>query len=403
MSIKSEFFVVGLNFALLIYAALNLSVGYQEAVIFFGSGFLSEFANLGFTLAPQFARIQPDFTLRAPFVVLHFINVFLLYKIAEFTLPRRSDRLIATSVYMFLPGVLASAVLVNLSGFIILISLLSVYFVEKGAKPALVAILCASVFLGHNFLSLYAALLLYGIYRKDRFYQAIGAIFLIVWTICFDFDFGGKPKGYAIDMFGIFAAVFSPLIFTYFIYAAYRIWVKESKDFLWFVSVSTFGICVLLSIRQKLQLEMFLPYCAIFVPHMVRVFFASYRVRLPEFRLKYKILGVILIASLVPFSLSSVFYDYFYAFLSKPHKHFAYNYSIARELSHELKSRGINAVDTDIFMQKRLKFYGINSGGEYFLESANSKVNSDTIAIRKFDKNVAEFSLYRKENLSKFD
>lgn len=386
------------NLSLLIYAVLNLSISHDEARIFLSdAGFLHEFANLGFNLFPNFARIYPDLTLRAPFLALHFVNIFLLYKASKNILKFKSDRLISAGIFMFLPGVLASAILVNSAGFIILFALLCAYFVMNEKRAFLIAILCVSPLLGEAFLGLYLALLFYGIYKKSRFYLLLGVSFLILWIFCFDFDFGGKPKSHIIDTFGIFAAVFSPLVFIYFIYAVYRIWIKESKDFLWFLSASTFCLCVILSLRQRLGLELFLPYCVIFTPHMTRVFFASYRVRLPEFRLKYKILAVILLLSLAQISLSSIFFDFLYPLLKNPSKHFAYKYGVAKELANELKNRNIKAVKSDGQMKIRLEFYGITSGKEFYLDTktCGENLQKDEIKISKFGKVIAEFKLCR--------
>jgi hypothetical protein len=43
----------------------------------------------------------------------------------------------------------------------------------------------------------------------------------------YSFDTGGKPKGYFLDALGVYAAIFSPLLFLYFIYSMYRILIKE--------------------------------------------------------------------------------------------------------------------------------------------------------------------------------
>ena len=50
---------------------------------------------------------------------------------------------------------------------------------------------------------------------------------------------------------------------------------------------------------------------------------------------------------------------------------------IAKELATELKARGINCVDTNIKMSKRLQFYGVTKCNKNILKENN--VNSENI------------------------
>lgn len=382
-----------LNFFLLSYSASTLSVSYDEALIVFGqSSFLREFGFLH-ELVKLFkmafgAVLGDDLAVRAPFLLTHFINTFLIYKISKHILPSRTQRLIAACLYMYLPGVLASAIIINSAVFIILISLISIELVYSKKPVWLFILLVLSIFISQAFMALYLALFFYGLYVKERKYTIFGAIFAFLWIFIFDFDLSGKPKSFVTDTMAVFGAAFSPLIFIYFVYAFYRIWVKESKDFLWFIAAGAFCFCLAFSIRAKPPLELFLPFCVIFVPHMVRLFFNAYLVRLPIFRLKYKLLAVLLLSSLALNSVASIFSDFLYAYLNEPKKHFAYPYAVAKELANELKNRGISQINGDYKMLKRLEFYGIYYGGELFLSQSPC---GEKIEIRKMDKTLAVF------------
>lgn len=385
---KKEIFLlilaIFINLTLLLFSISNLSISYDEADIFFNkTGFLNLVVrNLG----------QNDYMLRLPFLIVHCINIVLLYKVSKQILKRRSDRLVCTILYMFLPGVLVSAILINEAGFVILITLLTIYFHQKEKLVMLAMIIILSFFISHSFIILYIAILIFGIYKKNNFFIIIGILSALVWFIINGVDTFGKPQGYFVDTIGVFAAVFSPFIFLYFIYATYRIWVKEEKNFLWVISTTAFCLCVILSFRQKLSLELFLPFCVIFTPLMVKIFFNSYRVRLPKFRIMHKIFTIFVLISLVVNSFITIFHNTLYLFLENPQKHFAYKYDIAKQLSLKLKGMGIHAVNTDKDMSLRLKFYGIKSSKIYFLDT-HRKNNCKTIEIKKFNKIIDKYYL----------
>lgn len=398
MLIKNELILliglIYLDLALLIYAISNLSISYYEAQIYFNGDSFIHFIT---QISTQIFGVN-DFALRMPFVVVHIANIFLLYQVSKPILSQKSDRFITVLIYMFLPGVLASALLVNNAGFIILFSLLGVYFVQNDMKKSLVATLVASIFLSKSFLIFYIALMFYGFYSKRKFNLICGILFIILGLIFFDLQLSGKPKGYAIDTFGVFAAVFSPLIFVYFVYTIYRIWIKEEKDFLWFLSNCAFCVSLILSVRQKLDLELFLPYLVIFIPHMVRLFLSSYRIRLPQFRKKYIFFAVFLLFTLGINSAASIFYNVFYLFLDNPSKHFVYKFDIAKDLADEIKNLGINAVSSDPKMRPRLKFYGINSQSKYyFADNCFKNTEIKNLQIMKFGKEIAKFKICKEK------
>ena len=382
-----------LNLLLLLHAVSNLSISYYEADLFFNEeGLVGFIARLSCQIFGQ-----NEFALRAPFLFIHFINSILIFKVSKVMLKRRVDRLISAIIYMFLPGVMASAILVNMAGIIIFFTLLFLYFFKVKNVNLAIFILILTIFIDKSFSVLYLAVFFYALYYKSKSLSAISGILFILNLIIYSFNIGGKPNGYFLDTIGVFAAVFSPFVFMFFVYSMYRIWVKEEKNLLWFIVITSFCASLLLSFRQRVELEEFLPYTAIAVPLMVRIFFISYRVRLPKFRKGYKALAVCLFMTLSVYSFLVVFNQVLYplAFKDDPKKHFIYKYDIVKQLASELKNRKIYKVMTvDDELRLRLEFYGIENGGEYILIDEDIALSNSQINIYSFDTLKAKYYIF---------
>jgi len=223
----------------------------------------------------------------------------------------------------------------------------------------------------------------------------ISVVLFLLTLYFFGFETNGRPSGHFIDTFGIFAAVFSPFVFIFFVYTIYRIWVKEKKDLLWFIAICSFCFCMIVSVRQRLELEQFLPFCVIATPLMVRVFFNSYRVRLPKFRKGHKICTSLVMLFLIFNWSAIIFNQIFYLFLSDPTKHLTYKFDVAKELADKLKEAGVQDIATeDTRLALRLKFYGIKtkSYSKNLLASADLDEKSK-FSIEKMGKVVANFNI----------
>lgn len=392
-------FLLILNIAILIYACANINISYDEAQIYFShssflrkQGFLHELTGLSMSAFGDILGL--DFAIRMPFVCAHLINLYLFYLLSRKILISHDDSILSVMIFMFLPGVLASAVLVNNAVFIIMLSLGALLCFSYSRFKTLIFLLALSIFISNAFITLYLALFFYALYTKNRAYGVLGAIFILAWLFVFDFEISGKPRGYLLDTMAIYAAVFSPFIFIYFIYALYRIWVKESKDFLWFISCVAFCLSLIISVRAKAPLEAFLPFCVIFLPQMLRLFLNSMRVRLPAFRTKYKILGAFLLFSLILQNLASIFNAPLYLLNQNAKNHFMYNYDIAKELATKLKQNDVYSVYTsDEKLRVRLKFYGIDSSFKARLSTQQCAKNASKISIEKLGKQIALFYL----------
>ncbi|ARU49313.1 hypothetical protein Sdiek1_2160 [Sulfurospirillum diekertiae] len=203
---------------------------------------------------------------------------------ANFFLKKRIDRIVSVAIYAFLPGVNGVALLVNSGIVVIFFSLLFTYLYLREWKVASHIVLIACLFVDNSFAIFYIALFVYALMKRKTDLLILTLILFSASMYLYGFDTGGKPRGYFIDTLGVYAIVFSPLLFLYFVYAMYRILIKEEKNLLWYISFFSLVVSLLLSLRQKLLLEDFAPFVVLSVPLMVKVFFNSYRVRLPAFR-----------------------------------------------------------------------------------------------------------------------
>lgn len=371
--------VLLLDFLALFYGLSTLSISYDEAKIYFyDHSLLAMIANL-FTPILN----QNDFALRLPFVLLHTLSCILLYILALKYTKTSFDAFISVVLFVLLPGSVASALLVNESSLVIFLTLLILCAFEYNKKILFYILLLIVLFVDANFSILYLSFFFYAIYKKDNLLIIISLILFSISMSFYGFDASGKPKGYFLDTLGIFAACFSPLIFIYFFYVIYRMLLQKEKPLLWFVSATTFIFCLFFSIRQRLFLEDFLPFCVVCTPLLIRYFLSSYRSRLPELRIKHKIFIECSLIFLLMFYMAIIFNKSLYYVLDDPKKHFAYNYHIAKELSLKLKEKNIFQVSTDDKeLSLRLKFYGINQGGVQLIE--DSKKGDFYIQLAKF-------------------
>ena len=387
----SVFLICLIDFVFLLYAANSLSISYNEAEIFF-----QKHSLLGYILklSAHFFG-QNDLAVRGVMIFFHIASVALMYKVSKFYIKLEFDRIIAVLLFVLLPGTLASALIINNAGICITLALLCIYLFHIKKKILFSLFFCLAFFIDGDFLIFYAGFFIFALYKRKPPLAWLSAILFLLTLYFFGFETNGRPSGHFIDTFGIFAAVFSPFVFIFFVYTIYRIWVKEKKDLLWFIAICSFCFCMIVSVRQRLELEQFLPFCVIATPLMVRVFFNSYRVRLPKFRKGHKICTSLVMLFLVFNWSAIIFNQVFYLFLSDPTKHLTYKFDVAKELADKLKEAGVQDIATeDTRLALRLKFYGIKtkSYSKNLLASADLDEKSK-FSIEKMGKVVANFNI----------
>ena len=387
----SVFLICLIDFVFLLYAANSLSISYNEAEIFF-----QKHSLLGYILklSAHFFG-QNDLAVRGVMIFFHIASVVLMYKVSKFYIKLEFDRIVAVLLFVLLPGTLASALIINNAGICITLALLCIYLFHIKKKILFSLFFCLAFFIDGDFLIFYAGFFIFALYKRKPPLAWLSAILFLLTLYFFGFETNGRPSGHFIDTFGIFAAVFSPFVFIFFVYTIYRIWVKEKKDLLWFIAICSFCFCMIVSVRQRLELEQFLPFCVIATPLMVRVFFNSYRVRLPKFRKGHKICTGLVMLFLVFNWSAIIFNQIFYLFLNDPTKHLTYKFDVAKELADKLKEAGVQDIATeDTRLALRLKFYGIKtkSYSKNLLASADLDEKSK-FSIEKMGKVVANFNI----------
>lgn len=391
---KLAFLMVSIDFFMLIFLTSQMSIGGAEAVMFYEGVSLPAFLSR-LSVAVFGAN---DFALRFPFLLFHVASAVLLYRISEIYLKKKSDALLSLLVFLLLPGVNSSALLINEAVIVVFLLLLFIYLYGR-RKELAYALLPIMLLVDNAFGVFYLALFFYGVYKSRGFELISGMLFFGVSMYVYGLDTGGIPKGYFLDTLGGFSAILSPFLFLFFIYSIYRILIKEEKSLLWFVIFVPFVTAMLLSLRQKIDFETYGPYVVIAVPLIVKVFMNGYRVRLAEFRQNYRFMFGIVMAFLV-FSFVILFFSKaLYGLYEDKSKHFAYHYQVAKELADKLKKSGVNNVTSNNGeLLLRLKFYGVESGDRYNIAQNEKCLNGKKVSILYSDVTVATYCVTKINN-----
>ena len=384
------FLILGLDALTLIFQSGELSISYYEALLVSG-----DFSFLQLLIKSSiFIFGQNDYALRLPMIALHLSSAILLFKISKKYLKVERNRIWLLLIFILLPGVMSSAIIVNSAGLILFALLLFVYVHENHSIKTTYILLFCYMLIEGSFAILFVALALFSLYKKERNNFLFSAALFFGSLLLYGIDTHGSPKGYFIDSIGIYAAIFSPIIFIYIVYVLYRRYLTKDLDILWFIATVALVFSLLLSFRQRITIEYFAPYLILALPLVAQTFEHSYRVRLDLFRKKYRWVFVISLALLFVNSSVMFFNKYLYQVVKEPKKHFSYNMHIAKELSKELKRRDIYCVNTDKKMQKRLEFYGVTKCNNLILrENSLNFIKTDGVTISYINRVVYNASV----------
>ena len=380
-----------LNILFLLYGISTISISYQEALVFFEHKSLLSFISHIFTSIFG----NNDYSLRAPFFIIHFINIFLLFKISSFYLKQKTDYIYLLAIYMLLPGINSATLILNEANLVIFTTLLFIYFFLKEYKLAYLVTLVISLFIDNAFLSLFIATILYGFKTKDKQLLYLSISLFIASYLYYGTGSQGKPQEFFVETWTLYSAVFSPFIFFYIIYILYRVLVKDKdkQDIMFYIAISAFVTSLVLSFRQKVYIEDFAPFLTISLPLVTQGFFKSYRIRLKQFRKNFNIMLNISIGFLMLVFLATCFNSIFYLLLEKPHRHFAYKQHFTKELAKKLKMMNIkqlNIIDEKLAL--KLKFYNISNNKSSHLKLSNKEFKeSKSINFTKFNKVVKQY------------
>lgn len=368
--------LLGINFLVLLLQIEGLSIGYHEAQILYG-----ELNPLQFSIKASLSLFgHNDYALRLPMIGLHLLSVVLLYGISTYYVSRERDRLWIVLIYMLLPGVTSAALVVDNAGLIITSLFLFIYLYLRFGRFSLL-LTPYLIWIDPSFAYLFVGIVVYGALKKEFIFLGVGSIALVMSLLLFGLHIGGSPESRFLDALGVYAAIFSPIVFIYLFYVLYRRAFSKEWDLLWTIATSAFVISLLLSFRQKVEVQTFAPFLLIALPLAAQTFLHTYRIRLREFRLRYRILFYSAFILLMINTTVVFFNQYLYFFLREPKHHFSYPMHVAKELANELEKNKIKCADVnDKKLQLRLRFYGITHCESNRLDNQPS-TNSKKVTI----------------------
>lgn len=380
------FLLLGFDAAVLFYEASTLSITAHEAYVLYESNaFIHYLTQFSLDLFGQ-----NDYALRLPMITFHLLSVLLLYRVSKAYVKRDSDRLWLVFVYILLPGVISSALLVD-NASIIIFSLFLLLYLYQRESPLIPFVLIALLAIDGAYVFLYFAIFVYAFNRGNLFYMALSSLLLVIAYYFYGFDTMGKPSGHFLDTLGLYATIFSPVVFLFLVYVLYRKMITKEYDITLYIGGVVFVVSLLLSFRQSIHIEHFAPYLMLLLPLAAQTFFSSYRVRLRAFRGRYRVLLTLGFAILALHFFLLLFNKGLYLFLDDPKDHFAYRTHIIKELAHELKKEGMDCVSVqNRLMQKRLAFYGVDACEAYQLQETPLGEEAD-VTIRYVGVPVAAY------------
>lgn len=255
--------------------------------------------------------------------LLGMINAFLYWRIVRRYFSRRGDARFALFLYLLLPGVIASGVLLNEATYALTAVLL--YLLAYESKNFLLQIVALVLLLPSPTatFSFYGMLALYGYRKEERTTMLLGFVFFLLSFIVGNYDFRGRPQGHFLELMGVYAALFSPLFFIYYFYALYRVSLEGPRDIYWTVAFGALVISILLSVRQQVLIVDFSPYLLAGAMIPVSVYLRSLRVRIRPHQRTYRFAATLVIASMLLSALMLFLHRPLYEMLGKPSHFFA--------------------------------------------------------------------------------
>ena len=374
------------HLVVLVWVAWGLPIGPHEAKIYFtGHNAVSSLMHVGRELFPSIDFLN----IRLPFLLLHLLNLFLFYRLSRVIL--KDDVSVFTSfvIFLLLPGIVSSAVLATSTGLILAVyqSFLILYLKRRKIEASL--LLPLLLLIDKSCVILYFALFTYALWRRETRLLVVTILLFGISISLYGIDMHGKPVNYFADTIGLYAAIFSPLVFLYFFYAMYRILLKGDRNIIWHISFTVLILSLVISLRQRIPIEDFAPYVIVAIPMMVKLFYQSFRVRLPQFRKKYLYLAGVVFSVLILNTLILLFHKPLFLFLHHPQKHFAAPFYIPYWCAQALKERGIH----EISVQKQTKAYQFRYyeilPGEAFRLQKKPCESCESVTIRYKNKDIA--------------
>jgi len=381
-------FLLILDFFLLLYIADGLSISTNEVNIYYETNH-----NILWYLTHTFINIfgNTNIALRLPFIFIYISSVIIAYLLTDDYFSKPSDRLISIIIFMLLPGLNSAALLIDNSIIVVFCILLYLYLFKLYGKEYYI-LLVLFLFIDNSFAILFLALFFYALKKKDNILLVVSLILFGISMQMYGFEIGGLPRGYFIDTFGIYASIFSPILFLFFFYTLYRVSIKGEKDMYWYIASTSLGLSLLFSLRQRIDISDFAPFVIIAIPLMVKTFLHSFRVRLKIFRKNHYRFANIMLGVLIINFIILLFNKPLYLLLDNPKQHFAYKFHITSDLAQKLKQNNINNIlCDDVMLQKKLNFYGVTKGNKYYLTTLKNDKFYKKIDIKYYGKLIKRY------------
>jgi hypothetical protein len=281
---KKNFFIFFIIYLIIAgWLIYILPITAAEANILYFKGF-----NLTSFLAKKlFNLFDCIIFIRLIFFLISILSFMLLKNIIKDSFKNSEYLYLSLFIYLITPGIFVSIIVINYATIAIFLTLLFIYSYGNNIKVLQIIALVLLFFSHTASFVVYIATMLYAYNKKDYFLITISIILLFFYSLYANYPIDGIPKGHLLQLLGIYAVIFSPLLFFAFIYTLYRLAIDNKKTLLWYIATASFLISLLLSIRQKIKVTDFTPYVIIIVPIIVEVFKNSLLIRLKEFRKSY--------------------------------------------------------------------------------------------------------------------
>ena len=382
------FLLLGIDAAILLSEASSLSLTYH------GAKLLYEYEPSKMTRVIQASIVlfgQNDIALRLPMIVMNLLSALLLYTVAGAYVKLERERVWLVGIFLLLPGIISSSLLVD-SAALITFGLFFYLFLQQryGRRADIVLPLLA--WTDAAFMVLFFGLAIQAYKERVWRFMAFYLSLFLVTLWWYGFNTGGLPQNQFLDTIGLYTAVFSPIVFVYMVYVLYRRFISSNTDLIWTVSATALVLSLMLSFRQRIEIEAFAPFMMAALPLGMQTFYHSYRVRLRPFRKRYRALFTLALATLVLNAAAVFFNKAAYLFLENPSGFFAYRAHVAKELAAALKNEGITCATfrDDGTMQLRIRFYGIDRC-EDTIVSRQAGENGKSVTIRYYNVPISEY------------
>jgi len=288
-------YFIALYLIIISLLAYTTPLSYSEAdILFRDNSFESTITQF------IFSYTHNQFFLRLPFILISILSIYLYLELLKKYFKEWSSYYnLSIFVYLITPGVLLSSILVNYATLPIFTTLLFIYANQKNSKLLEVLSLVLLFFTHSAYFVIYIAVIIYSYRVKDLWTLSISTILLIMSLIYPTYSIGGIPKGHLLQLIGIYAAIFSPLLFLAILFSLYKSYRYLKNDLLVIISITSFILSILLSIRQKIKITDFSVFFIFSTPLLILTLKKSIEVRLREFHKKYYLICKIVISVLL--------------------------------------------------------------------------------------------------------